>query len=393
MKLYEFVENKLKNTLFIATNSIDIATLAELGVVNFGIVLNIGEQDKSLLNNTHVFDLSICRKKVNSVSELPSLFNAKEYLNSIINEVQNIWLFRPYPWSDDFELKGKKLLCNPFFSYQSISRKLHQDHILYTMGTNALRSHIAFKEELLSRKILVSLPNISNDTSRLFFSSFSTGCSGVSTKLTRAQLSENLYIKSDRLINKSIPLCQNAVIIGEDVIKYQPKVSIVRHKGDSLVYGGGDFLACNDFIPDEVFKKMSYITHHVGITLKKMGFLGVINCDYIYSKNENDLIFIEVNPRYSACTFIIDKFFSSRCKDLMPTVLHTLAFYKDQVSILDKKELNSYKDPDTFIPLPFEKGDWVSFLNENETKDKTQTFCHRIVSNPEFPVTLTSSSK
>lgn len=392
MEFFECIKSKLEKTLFIATNSIDILPLVKIGVVKYGIVLNTGDNAEQLVRESNIFQIDNSNSAITSVSDLPMLSGAKQYIQDNINNFDNVWLFRPYKWSDDFLLKNKCVLSNSYYKYLQISRKLHQDHSLYANGSESLREHIAFKEEYLSREFIITCPDLIPTSNRLIFSSTSTGCDGISSEITSHAVNNNLFLKSDKLIKGSIPLCQNAIIIGDKIIKYQPKISIVKTIQESLIYCGGDYLAAIEFVPEEVFEKISLITHHVGLTLSKMGYKGIINCDYIYNLEDGVILFIEVNPRYSACTFLLDNYFSSpkrinNSMCLMPSFLHTAAFINES-TLPPIPSFNELCKPSSYIKLNFNSQDWVAFLNNAATKNDTTIFNTSIVQNPKFPVTL-----
>lgn len=393
MDFYNFIADKYRKTLFLATNTHDIYPLMRLGAVKYAVVVNTGHEEKFLANNLQLLHMNEA-SQASSIADLPNSTEAKKYISSILNKIDYVWTFRPYEWSEDFHLKGKTVLSNSYFQYLSISRKLHQDSMLYKHGNNNLRAHISFKEKYVSRRFFLCTNEVQNSPNELYFLPHSTGCSGVASFLREQDLEKNFMMRSDKIVHKNIPMCQNAVICHDRIIKYQPKVSIIKETGGQLKYCGGDFVGADILMNKRIVKNMSQLTHDVCLALTSMGFCGVINCDYIYSTEDDKLIFIEVNPRYSACTFILDTYFSHEKRafeerDLMPSLLHAAAFINER-RLPNLQHLDCYSKPDAYVSFNFNKSDWTGFTNGNENTSGTKKFSGKIINSPIFPVTLFS---
>lgn len=401
MDIFESVKKVYQKTLFLATNAVDIVPLAKLGLVNYSVVLNSDEVEKSYFSGAH-----FCGKGINneivSISSLPRMTEAKSYVGDNFHNFDYVWLFRPYSWSDDFSLQGKNVLSNSYYKYLSVSRKLHQDQQLYKHGDTSLRNHLSMKENYLSREIILTRENMTKvPGERIIFSSSSTGCSGVRTDYSEVVTNKNLFIKSDRLVQRSIPMCQNAVIIDGKVVKYQPKISIIDLHANQLTYRGGDYAFIPMYFDKALLEKMSRITHSVSRAIAKMGFKGVVNCDYIYNPDDGVLIFVEVNPRYSACTFLLDSYFSNAERDeklkcLMPSVLHAASFMESR-RVVEFDSISEYFEKDQYVEMNFLESDTKSFLKNYPSSfvgnSSTAKFRDSIISSPEFPVTLKSDLK
>ena len=67
--------------------------------------------------------------------------------------------------------------------------------------------------------------------------------------------------------------------------------------------------------------------------VKKLGYLGIIGIDYIYTKNE--LYFIEINPRFQGTTHIVDGFLKES---------HLPSIFDYNYCIFQNKEIPSTKN-------------------------------------------------
>lgn len=358
------VEETCRDTLFLATNYEDIAAFVNLGWVDHAVIVNASNLE--LPTARKFFFVNDITENHESISELPQMLDAKAYINKRMEGFNNIWLFRPYNWSDDFELENKTVLGNPYFEYISLSRKLHQDTILYKHGDTVLRDHLRRKLKEVDRHFLLTTgTDDALDSSQLYFSSDSTACSGVRTKPSLEQKRTNLFLRREKQISPSIPVCQNAVILPDGIVKYTPKISIVKERSSQLSYHGGDFLAALKCLDREEIKALTELTQHIGVCLKKLGYLGLINCDYVIDEASREIYFVEVNPRYSACTFLLDRFFATNwdglaeMRDIMPSVLHLASFKGWETN---SKLIETHYDSKKFVTIPFTNEDVSSFF-------------------------------
>lgn len=370
--LWKKAEADFKKTLFLSTSFDDISAMARLGWVKNAVVVKGTKAEKEAHNLYFLEnDASAC---YDSISDLPQFAKAKDYISKALSSSENIWTFRPYRWTDDFGLRGLDVLTNDYFGYLSLSNKLRQDHILIKHGGVYLKEHLFEKHKKLQRDyLLTETVDADVESGFLFFSSESTSCAGLRTSPTDQQWEENLFIRKERLVEDSIPLCQNAVILEESIIKYPPKISFVKRSGENLGYFGGDFKALPTWIEDSEVQRITFLTHQVCETLRKIGFKGIVNVDYVLDKKSRSLYFVEVNPRYSACTFVLDDFFANHwaelgeMRDLMPSVLHISAF--KQYPLLSKLHAE-FDSPNKCVEIDFDESDTTGFLKLFSASDE-----------------------
>lgn len=100
------------------------------------------------------------------------------------------------------------------------------------------------------------------------------------------------------------------VLISETIsIYFKPSVQIIHQIGKHLLYKGSDFLAINDISSDLNNKIINY-TKILCTQLKYLGYKGICGIDYLFYNNE--LFFLEFNPRFQGSSFLIDLALNSK---------------------------------------------------------------------------------
>lgn len=153
---------------------------------------------------------------------------------------------------------------------------------------------------------------------------------------------DNKYFLSKYISN--IPVNITLVIGKYETIKLPISIQLIRQTDDKFKYVGADFIYARE-LEDKAINKIKYYSNIIGTRLKKMGYQGIVGIDYIVDNNDN-VYFMEINPRFQSSSFIISKYLDKYCSTNLAE-LHYLAItnkcmgnnYLDKI---DKSFVNCY---------------------------------------------------
>lgn len=131
--------------------------------------------------------------------------------------------------------------------------------------------------------------------------------------------SNTSYIVSPYL-EDSIPINVHLVVFDDGCIVFPVSHQIIFHEKNKFKFMGADFHT--DF-SSEIYNRIIENSNKIGNRLKKFGYRGVCGIDYLIHNNE--VLFLEVNPRFQASTFLLNELLQ---KEHYPTIqeLSILAF-------------------------------------------------------------------
>lgn len=139
-----------------------------------------------------------------------------------------------------------------------------------------------------------------------------SSCGGSGTWLFSAQAADAVheFIEDDRrylvtpYIEKSISLNIHVVIYAEEIVFLPPSVQIISTENECFSYEGGDFIAYQR-LPKNMREKLTEYAYTLGNLLRDKGYRGVCGIDFL--ARGADLYFMEVNSRFQASTFLINR--------------------------------------------------------------------------------------
>lgn len=109
------------------------------------------------------------------------------------------------------------------------------------------------------------------------------------------------YILSPFLKN-ACPINVHVVIFKDGCLVLPPSYQLINRQGEYFSYVGGDFHT--DF-PSEIYSLILQRTTSFAEKLRAIGYRGVCGIDYMLTKHE--LYFLEINTRFQASSFLMDK--------------------------------------------------------------------------------------
>lgn len=105
-------------------------------------------------------------------------------------------------------------------------------------------------------------------------------------------------------VDKNISINVHIIIYEEEIVFFPPSIQIIQNSDNHLSYMGNDFLSYN-ILDQTIQNKIYQSSLKIGENLKKIGYLGVCGIDFISTKD--DVIFMEINPRFQASTVLLNK--------------------------------------------------------------------------------------
>ncbi|MBO4998345.1 MAG: ATP-grasp domain-containing protein [Lachnospira sp.] len=104
-------------------------------------------------------------------------------------------------------------------------------------------------------------------------------------------------------IHKSFAININAIIGEKNTILLPPSLQLSERDRERIIYHGADYIAAC-FMPPNITKKLKEYANIILTHIKEIGYRGIIGLDFLAA--ENQLYFLEINPRYQASSFLIN---------------------------------------------------------------------------------------
>ena len=147
---------------------------------------------------------------------------------------------------------------------------------------------------------------------------------------------------------KHLPVNMTVIVSDYNDIIFPPSVQLIELKDDRFKYVGADFIYYNSLDKSLKEKLLNY-TKEIVQLLKKKKYRGILGIDFIIDDYDN-IYFMEINPRFQASSFIINKKLSKYCNTCLAK-LHYYAVSKKYIgnTYLDKIDnsfLNCYNRND-----------------------------------------------
>ena len=194
---------------------------------------------------------------------------------------------------------------------------------------------------------------------------------------------DNKYFLSKYLDN--IPVNITLVIGKYETIKLPISVQLIKQINDRFKYVGADFIYARE-LDDKAISKINDYANIIALELKQLGYQGIVGIDYIIDNNDN-VYFMELNPRFQASSFIINKYLEKYCSTNLAE-LHYLAItnkcmgnnYLDKI---DKSFVNCYSNKD-YNEYKYAKKVINGYYAKNKDSYFRKVFDYSIIKNSNF---------
>jgi hypothetical protein len=131
-------------------------------------------------------------------------------------------------------------------------------------------------------------------------------------------------------IENNIPTNITVVIYKDDIVLLNPSVQIMKINTYSFEYSGADFITYK-FLPEKLKNTLIEYTNIICKKMQNIGYRGVCGIDFIFT--EDQVYFMETNPRFQSSTFLLNSSFNDNCLNTSVQHLHINAFLENKNSI------------------------------------------------------------
>ena len=201
---------------------------------------------------------------------------------------------------------------------------------------------------------------------------------------------DTFYINSKEKFEKYCDLCSNnyflskyirhlpvniTIILGKyDKVNLPISTQLIKLEDDRFKYVGADFIYSQK-LNKKVIDSINNYSEIIISELKELNYQGILGIDFIVDDNDN-VYFMEINPRYQASSFIISKYLEKYCSTSIAE-LHYLAI-NDQylgnnyIDKIDKSFLNCYKKND------FKEFKYFKTVNNGYYKNNKSSYFRKV---------------
>lgn len=116
-------------------------------------------------------------------------------------------------------------------------------------------------------------------------------------------LDKDLYIVSP-YYNPSLSINITSIIYSNNFIVFPISIQIIEIENSNLLYKGSDFIS-TEVIPAKLREKVLQANKKILEQLKQLNYLGICGIDFLLYNDE--IYFIEFNPRFQGSSFLIEK--------------------------------------------------------------------------------------
>lgn len=140
----------------------------------------------------------------------------------------------------------------------------------------------------------------------------------------------------------AVPINVHAVIFDQCCIIFPPSFQLIRRQGQNFSYVGGDF---HTNFSTECYELIKTRSTALCEKLRLSGYRGVCGIDYMLTKN--DVYFLEINARFQASSFLLNKLLLKEGK----TSLHQLNFMAFSNQEPPFESFMQFQNPESFFTV------------------------------------------
>lgn len=153
--------------------------------------------------------------------------------------------------------------------------------------------------------------------------------------------SENEYILSPYL-KYAAPINVHIVIFEDRCIVFPPSFQLIQRNGPRFSYIGGDF---HTDLSEKTYESILQHSNALAEGLRRIGYRGVCGIDFMLS--ENELYFIEVNARFQASSFLLNRLL---IQSGYPT-LHQMILFPQSGKMPEWDRFSRFRKPGSFFTV------------------------------------------
>lgn len=156
------------------------------------------------------------------------------------------------------------------------------------------------------------------------------------------KLKPDLYIVSP-YYTPSVSVNLTSILYAQNDITFPPSLQIIEEDNNCLLYKGSDFVSAN-IIPQNIYSKLISVHKKIIKQLSFLGYKGICGIDYLVYNDE--VYFLEINPRFQGSSFLINKALEKYHLSLYQLNINAFNNIEEKSSV--KKDLCSIQIPYCF---------------------------------------------
>lgn len=217
-----------------------------------------------------------------------------------------------------------------------------------------------------------------------------TGAGGDTTYLVNSKEDlENIKDKNTRYcISKYLkhtPLNITLIVGDSDIIFLPISTQLILLTDNRFKYVGGDFIHSGQ-LDINVINKVNEYSARIISKVKDIGYRGILGIDYILCEN-GDVLFMEINPRFQASSFLISQYLEKYCTSSIAK-LHYQALSGKRINKIYIENINN-----SFVncnnKLPFDNLEensiiYNGYFDLNQTSVYRKIFDDSVLTKDEF---------
>lgn len=176
---------------------------------------------------------------------------------------------------------------------------------------------------------------------------------------------------------KHIPLNTTLIVGKKNTIQFPLSAQLISKNSGNFKYVGGDFVYPSMALSTNTFSEIYNYNSSIVNKLSKFGYRGILGVDYILTEN-NDVYFMEINPRLQSSTFLINQYLHNEY-NLDVATLHYKALKNEILPCIHMKEEDIGKSfLNCNIHNSFDKYKNYALVNEGYFPPNSSSFYRKV---------------
>lgn len=267
-----------------------------------------------------------------------------------------------------------ELLNNKFKTREMVADKVKVLEYIFVNSNDLNYQNIV--EKLKSDKLVIQ-----GETGAGGDSTFLVSCED---DLKKINIKENTKYSVSKY-TKHLPLNVTLIITDDSPIIFPLSAQLIFLTDNMFKYVGGDFV-CAQNLKTSVYNQIQDYNNYIAEKVKSLGYRGILGIDYILLEND-DVIFMEINPRFQSSSFILSKELEKKYNSCVAE-LHYNAMVGREVKNLRLNEINySFVNCSSSQEYPSLKNYKVlenGYFKENSSSVYRKVFNHSIIEEVNF---------
>lgn len=282
-----------------------------------GAVVLLGSEEN---DNLEVYSYEKFSNKRINHNDVNSLLKTQDYIESTLLNILNKNPNAYFMFYNDLSVpNNERLIKRSFLNDYTLINLLSDKYKirnLFALDVDVINSKIFFTKDInykyLKEKynedkfIIQTIQGAGGNTT---FVLASEEDDTTLTRITDIECMVSIFLQ------EAIPVNVHVCLDKDFIQFFPPSIQIVEHKNNNLLYSGADFIAFSKYIEKPIQKKLLEKVEVITKKISSFGYKGVLGIDFLIQNN--DIYFVEINPRFQASTFLLNQYLESK---QLPTI-------------------------------------------------------------------------